>query len=341
MDLVEIANVEPRIFQLTWCINNVCTNHCRYCPPLLHRGKNNYYEWHHAERFARDVMEQHKHIQLAISGGEPTVSPWLKNLINLFLDRGHTVGLTSNGVRKGGYWDDCRPDYICLSYHAEFENMDWVARAIETQRRVPHVTARIMMDPDRWDQCLTVFNLLQASKLGVEAVKIVNWGGGSQTVAYTEEQLSWFEKNLPKKPIQLNKPKPEYYAEAVYLDGTRQRVSGPWANRRVTDDLHHFTGWQCDIGLDSLFVHYDGSYRRGNCSEGGYIGRIQDPLLKWPTTPVICTLNSCNCTTDIVTAKRMIPVGPVPVHPAAEPRSGAQAKIFKIINCPDNKNILK
>lgn len=336
MDLVEIKNVEPRVFQLTWCINNICTNHCRYCPTMLHTGKNHRYDWQHVERFAREIMAQHEHIQLAIAGGEPTVSPWLKDLINLFLEKNHTVGLTSNGVRKGAYWDDCLPDYICLSYHAAFEDYSWVSRALETQTRVPHTIARIMMDPDRWDQCQRVYGMLKNSRLGVEAVKIVNWGGGSQTVTYTDEQLTWLEQAETKPPQGVKKTKPEYYADAVFMDGTVKRVSGPWANRRVTDDLHHFTGWQCDIGLDSLFVHYDGSYRRGNCSEGGYIGRIQDPILKWPTTPVICTLNSCNCTTDIITAKRMIPVGPVPVHPAAEPRSGAQAKIFKIINCPDN-----
>lgn len=327
-DLIEISNYEPRVFQLTWCINNICTNHCRYCPPLLHRGANHHYDWQHAERFAREIMEIHPYMQVAFSGGEPTVSPWLKDLINLFLDRGHTVGLTSNGVRHGHYWDDCQPDYICLSYHAAFDGIEWVARALDTQKRIKHATARVMMDPDRWDQCLRVYNLLQGTDLGVEAVKIVNWYGGSQTVSYTPAQLEWLAGAQNKKPLPNREPKQEYYAQAHYMDGSIERVSGPWANKIITQDQHHFTGWQCDIGLDSLFVHFDGSYRRGNCSEGGYIGRIQDRLLKWPTTPVICTLPSCNCTTDVITAKRMIPIQPVPVHPAAKPRSGSPAQNF-------------
>lgn len=332
-DLIEIRNHKPRVFQLTWCINNICTNHCRYCPTMLHNGKNHHYEWRHAERFALELMEQHPNIQLSIAGGEPTVSPWLKDLINLFLDRGHTVGLTSNGVRAGHYWDDCRPDYICLSYHAAFDDLSWVGRAVETQCRIPHTTARIMMDPDRWSQCLAVFKILEKTNLGIEPVKIVNWGGGSKPVTYSAEQLEWLENSRPKKHPEGKNAKLEYSAQAVYMDGSTERVSGPWATRLIVEDRHYFPGWQCDIGLDTLFVQYDGSYRRGNCAEGGYIGRLSDPILKWPTTPVICHQHNCHCTTDIVTAKRMIPVGPVPVHPAAEPRSGSTAKIFNIINC--------
>lgn len=326
--VIEILRPDPAIFQLTWCINNICTNHCRYCPNMLHRGRNHHYEWHHAERFAREIMDLQPRIQLSIAGGEPTVSPWLKDLINLFLDRGHTVGLTSNGVRQGHYWDDCRPDYICLSYHAAFEDLDWVARALDTQKRIPHTTARIMMDPDRWDQCVRVYNLLMGTDLGVEAVKIVNWYGGSTAVTYTDSQLEWLAHSREKLPRALKSPKQDYRATARAWDGTTATVNGPWANQLITEGQNQFTGWQCDIGLDSLFVHFDGSYRRGNCSEGGYIGRIQDPLLKWPTTPVICHLPTCNCTTDILTAKRMIPVGEIPVHPAAKPRSGSQAQNF-------------
>ncbi len=327
-DIIEIRSPDPRVFQLTWCINNICTNHCRYCPGLLHRGANHHYDWQHAERFAREIMQLQPRIQLSIAGGEPTVSPWLKDLINLFLAQGHLVGLTSNGVRQGHYWDDCRPDYVCLSYHAAFEDLSWVGRALDTQQRIPHTTARIMMDPDRWQQCVTVYNLLMTTDLGVEAVKIVNWYGGSTPVNYTAEQLAWLASAEEKLPNAVKIPKQEYRATAVDLAGNSAVVTGPWANQLITQDQHHFTGWQCDIGLDSLFVHFDGSYRRGNCAEGGYIGRIQDTLLKWPTTPVICHLPSCNCTTDILTAKRMIPIQPVPVHPAAKPRSGSQAQNF-------------
>lgn len=306
----EIVNIRANnpVFQLTWSINNICTNHCRYCPTMLHSGRNHHYEWAHAERFAQALMDRHQHIQLAIAGGEPTVSPWLKDLINLFLSRGHQVGLTSNGVRAAHYWADCQPDYLCLSYHAEYADDKWLVRAVETQLLVPHTSARIMMDPDRWDQCVRAYNTLKTSRLGVEAVRITDWGGGSTKITYTAEQLAWLDQTRPKSPLTQSGNKPDYSATVEYFDGRTEYASGPWANRLISQNHNYFTGWQCDIGLESLFVQYDGSYRRGNCSQGGYLGRLSDAVLTWPTESVICEQYHCHCTTDIITPKRLIPI---------------------------------
>jgi organic radical activating enzyme len=308
-EILEITANAP-VFQLTWSINNICTNHCRYCPSTLHSGKNHHYEWQHAERFALALMDRHEHIQLAIAGGEPTVSPWLKDLINLFLSRGHEVGVTSNGVRAAQYWTDCRPDYVCLSYHAEYADHNWLVNAVKTHQLIPHTTARIMMDPLRWDQCVRAFNTLKSSHLGVEAVRILDWGGNSQRVHYTEEQLAWLDRTPNQRPSPFAHTKIDYSATVHYLDGRTEYASGPWANQLISQNGHYFTGWQCDIGVNSLFVQYDGSYRRGNCSQGGYVGRLNDPVLKWPTESVICELNFCHCTTDILTPKRLIPIYP-------------------------------
>jgi hypothetical protein len=307
-EILEITANEP-VFQLTWSINNICTNHCRYCPTMLHSGQNHHYDWSHAERFALALMDRYPNIQLAIAGGEPTVSPWLKDLINLFVSRGHKVGITSNGVRAAHYWADCRPDYICLSYHAEYADDSWLTRAIATHQLIPHTTARIMMDPLRWDQCERAYRMLCATPMGVEAVRILDWGGNSQQVHYTEEQLAWLDQCQNKRPRPFTTTKLEYSATVHYLDGKKKEyASGPWANQLISQNRHYFTGWQCDIGLNSLFVQYDGSYRRGNCSQGGYIGWLQDPVLKFPTESVICELNHCHCTTDILTPKRLIPI---------------------------------
>ena len=306
-EILEITANDP-VFQLTWSINNICTNHCRYCPTMLHSGQNHHYDWSHAERFALALMDRYPKIQLAIAGGEPTVSPWLKDLINLFLSRGHQVGVTSNGVRSATYWQDCRPDYICLSYHAEYADDSWLTRAVETHQLIPHTTARVMMDPLRWAQCVRAFKMLSATPMGVEAVRILDWGGNSQQVHYTEAQLEWLDQTPNKKPRPFDRAKTEYSATVHYLDGHTERASGPWANQLISQNRHYFTGWQCDIGLNSLFVQYDGSYRRGNCSQGGYIGWLQDPVLKFPTESVICELNHCHCTTDILTPKRLIPI---------------------------------
>lgn len=314
-DLVLIT--EPNtVFQLTWCINNICTNHCRYCPDMLHRGQNKHYDWDDAARFSRAVLERHSKIQLTISGGEPTVSPWLKDLINLYADQGQIVGLTTNGVRPGYYWDNARPSYICISYHAAFDDGQWFERTRDTGQRIANTSVRIMMDPERWDQCCDMYQKIwDLTDLGVEAVRIVDWG--AQPINYTEQQLDLLA-NMPSRAS----PGPvirSQLAQAVTFNGQSQPAGGMWANKLAAQNKNIFTGWSCSIGLNSLFVQFDGSYRRGNCEQGGYIGWIQDPTLQWPTEPVICGVPSCHCTTDILIPKKRV----IPVQPAAKPRRGS------------------
>lgn len=299
-----LPRTQPPEFNLTWVINNICTQHCRYCPSMLNSGKNHHYDWHDAERFASAVMERYSNITVSISGGEPTVSPWLKNLVNLFVNRGHRVGITSNGVRAGSYWDDCRPSYICLSYHAAYDDGQWVQRARDTGQRIGKTTVRLMMDPQYWHQCLTVYRKIWTeTDLGIELVKIVDWGSDSQPPTYTASQLDLLARLPHRSPPLVGEPQlPPSLAQ--WSNGTQEPAGGIWANGLITRDLHHFQGWQCSIGLDSMFVQHDGCYKRGNCDAGGYLGRLDDAVYQFPEQLIVCDQKECRCTTDILTAKR-------------------------------------
>ena len=63
---------------VTWVMNNICTNHCDYCPPVLHRGNNHNYSWDRAREFMNRLFKRYLRVNLSISGGEPTLSPFLK-----------------------------------------------------------------------------------------------------------------------------------------------------------------------------------------------------------------------------------------------------------------------
>jgi hypothetical protein len=72
----------------------------------------------------------------------------------------------------------------------------------------------------------------------------------------------------------------------------------------INAGMTNFNGYVCEIGLKSLFVHYNGKIALGNCSVGGYIGEIENfEDIKWPTKPVICTKNVCHCSTDVNISK--------------------------------------
>jgi hypothetical protein len=300
MDFSKLTRIysEPNVFRLTWVINNVCTQHCRYCPDMLHRGANQTsWTFEQAAAFSQKIFALDRPVELSIAGGEPTLSPWLKPLIKLYKQQGHTVTLTSNGSRSVDYWRDITVDYLCLSYHPSWARGDWLEKLSGLARFIPNITVRLMMDPDRWEQCMMVYETLLEGHptVSIEPVRIVDWGAA--TVSYDPLQNQWLDQQTT-----VNRSPPNM--DTAYADTeTQQHQALPVADLERSG-YNKFTGWQCNIGLDSLFIQFDGSIRRGNCEQDGYIGWIQDPDFQLPTTATTCRVYVCHCATDVKTPKQ-------------------------------------
>ena len=255
-----------------------------------------------AEQFSQKLFDLNRPIELSIAGGEPTLSPQLKPLIKLYKDRGHSVFLTSNGSRSTDYWRDIKLDYLCLSYHPSWAKGDWLERAQSLLGSVTdNITVRIMMDPEYWDQCLVVYQTLLESELNItaEPVKIQDWGAAK--IDYNPVQNQW----LDSQQTWVRSP-PRSNMDTTFAQTSAQQT----ANLPIADfersGHNRFPGWRCNIGLDSLFVQFDGSLRRGNCHQDGYIGWIQDPNFQLPAQPVICSQTLCHCATDIKINKQRL-----------------------------------
>lgn len=306
MDLSNLTRVENTAgtFHLTWVINNICTQHCDYCPSLLNAGKNHHYNWDDARKFAEKILEKHSKIRLIIAGGEPTVSPWFKSLVKLFKDQGHCVSASTNGVRGGSYWDDCPLTDITVSYHPQYHDDQWIERVVETQQRIPDIMTRVMMDTRYWDRCVDMHQRLTAVPgLGVEVAKLVDWG--ALRMPYTEEQLAWMAATTHRNPkVKKSIEFMDAWQLSKLYNNKDQRIGtfSYWPNYLINQGLNQFQNWQCSIGLESLFVQFDGSVRRGNCEQGGYIGRIQEDFAL-PTDPIVCRQKLCKCDTDMLISK--------------------------------------
>ena len=140
----------------------------------------------------------------------------------------------------------------------------------------------------------------------MQPVKIQDWGTGNTLGRdYTPEQLHVLD-HLPR----VTSVKPTYPkvmgitgAEAFYLDGSHDPNLN--AQELINSNNTNFEGWTCNIGLESLYVRYDGLIRRGNCITSPFIGKIQDiENVIWPIGPVTCRQNYCNCSTDVFVSKQ-------------------------------------
>jgi organic radical activating enzyme len=305
--IIEIQQKIPALY-LTWVINNICTNKCSYCHPNLYTGKNHNYEWHHAEKFIEHVLKTYSRIHVSVSGGEPTLSPWLRDLVKKFSDAGHPVGMTTNGARTVRYYDDIAQfmSYIVMSYHPSFEDPELVEKAYACSKHTI-TTMSIMFDSRYFDKSLAMYNRLSNERvISVEPVRIHDWNSGNSFGRdYTPEQIAILE-SLPRTYAKTAiKPKNMGLtgARAIYDDGTvdENLHAQNLINTKQTD----FQNWDCMIGLESLYVKWDGMVRSGNCITSEVLGRIQDfETIRWPLQPWVCRQNFCNCSTDVYVSKR-------------------------------------
>jgi organic radical activating enzyme len=309
-ELIEIKQVYPALY-LTWVINNICTNQCEYCPSVLHDGKNHHYDWEDAKRFSQHLIAKYQNVHLAISGGEPTLSPFLPDLVDMFYSAGHPVGITSNASRTVRYYETLAPkcSYICLSYHPSFKDSSFLEKALACGEQTC-TTVHVMMDSRYFDECVEFYhNLCQYDTLQVEVVKINEWIQGSKIGReYSPTQLKTMEDLPVKVPTRVVQRIINHIgAKFIYDDGTVTRYAN--AQTLMNQDKNRFKGWRCNIGIESLFVHYHGAVQRGNCPVGNplFIGNVNDfDAISWPTDPVICTQDHCICTTDIAVSKKKI-----------------------------------
>jgi len=305
--IIEIKQKVPAMY-LTWIINNICTNACSYCPANLHEGTNHNYDWEDAEKFIELVLKKYSKIHVAISGGEPTLSPWFKDLVKKFSDAGHPVGMTTNGARTVRYFEDISQymSYIVMSYHPSFEDPELLEKAYACAKNTI-TTVSIMFDSRHFDKSLAMYyRIAEENIVSVQPVKVHDWNTGNTLGRdYTHEQLFILD-HLPRV-TSSNTTMPKVIgitgAEAFYEDGTHE----PNLNAQVliNSNKTNFEGWSCNIGLESLYVKFDGLIRRGNCITSPIIGKIQDiENVRWPFDPIVCRQNYCNCSTDVYVSKQ-------------------------------------
>jgi organic radical activating enzyme len=295
---------------LTWIINNICTNKCSYCPPSLHNGKNHHYDWENARKFFQYLFDRYTSIHCTVAGGEPSLSPFFKEICKIFNNSGHTIGVTSNAAKPAHYWEEVSKDlnYICFSYHPEFSDSQFKEKILAAADNT-YVAVRVMMYPKMWDHCIEIYNRFDSYEhLAVEPVRVLNWGGSSdpESHVYSNEQLEWFENYIrPEKNIPSLKRQPKIGSKIIFSDGTYD--DNPNTIEYINKGQTNFNGYSCEVGLKSMFIEWNGDIFLGNCMINGKIGNIDNPdTVQWPTKEVICTKNICHCTTDVNINKRLI-----------------------------------
>jgi MoaA/NifB/PqqE/SkfB family radical SAM enzyme len=278
--------------KVEWNLGKRCNYDCSYCPASIHDNSSPHTDIEILKATVDKLMTLGKPIRLSFTGGEPTVHPKFKELIQYCNHVGISwISVTTNGTLPYEFYISLPVDQLVFSIHLEY---DWkrVFNTIESvvDRGATKVIAQIMAHHDHMPAVLQ----LRAKCLLAEipsTIRRIRWTEGDHDLfddmRYHPDDLVWIKEQ--DATVQGN----------CVIDDT-QVIH---ANDVIKLHLNKFKDWSCKAGIESLMINWDGDVHRATCRVGGTLGNIYTGTFTIPTQPITCDRNFCTCAADISITK--------------------------------------
>jgi organic radical activating enzyme len=305
------SNVSKDRLRIELYLSNLCNYKCWYCFPDSNTGTHLWPELDLLKKNLSHVIEYYKsnlkkkQIYLHIIGGEPTLWKNFGEFVKFFKEEYNClISISTNASRTLRWWNEYGHfvDQVMISCHHQYADVSHILEVanILYKKRIDLV-AMVLMDPKEWDKCIAILKQLETSKTKwpIAAMEVHH-----KTLHYTTEQKE-FLKNYksPKsdlwyklRSVKIVHPRPTI----IYEDNTKQQVD---QNYLSLHNLNRFYGWQCNLGVDTLYIEKSG-VMQGACGQSLYNLDFkynifdEDFTEKFSPTivPVICQKhNTCGC----------------------------------------------
>jgi MoaA/NifB/PqqE/SkfB family radical SAM enzyme len=281
--------------KIEWNLGKRCNYDCSYCPASIHDNSSPHADIEILKAAVDKLITLGKPIRLSFTGGEPTIHPKFKELIQYCKHVGISwISVTTNGTRPYEFYASLPIDQYVFSIHLEY---DW-RRVFNTVESIVDLTkikviAQIMAHHDYMDAVLQ----LRAKCLLAEipsTVRRIRWTDGDHDLfddmRYNLNDLEWIKEQ--ESTVQGN----------CVIDDTKIMH----ANDIIKLHLNKYKDWTCNAGIESLMINWDGDVHRATCRVGGSLGNIYDGTYVVPSSPVICDRNFCTCAADIPISKHVL-----------------------------------
>jgi molybdenum cofactor biosynthesis enzyme MoaA len=103
---------------------------------------------------------------------------------------------------------------------------------------------------------------------------------------YTAEELEWFRTHIPETTWQNIGV---WNSDLDYFETNSDIM--------VSNNHNQFCGWTCFIGIDSLYIDFNGLVYRGSCHGKGSIGKLGGTI-NFSNQPIICDRQVCRSNPD-------------------------------------------
>lgn len=281
-----------------WNIGKRCNYDCSYCPAEIHDLTSPNTNLEILKNTVDILSKNTNEVRIMFTGGEPTVHPQFKELLEYINFKNISwVSITTNGTKSSkwyleneGYWD-----HLLFSLHFEY---NW-ERVVKTIIAYKEKTSRnffvnVMAHHNYMDDVKSVIATFDSLNIKY-AIRRIRWVEGDDRDVfddnlYTSDDITW----ILNKQSTADK-------NCVVDDNTMMH-----ANDIIKNHQNKFLGWECNAGLESLMINWDGAVHRATCRVGGSVGNIYTGSFQAPVSRVICTREWCTCAADIYISKQIV-----------------------------------
>jgi len=265
--LTEIVRSTDTLY-VYWTLTDLCNFKCSYCPDDLHVGtyarsqRPGFPTDIQIDTFIDNVLTKHlngRFLNMTISGGEPTLHPKFKTIIERMSGSG-SIEVVTNGSRSADWWRDMKslPDKVTISLHPEFSKLEKINElGLFLLENDVDLVFNLMCDPDNWDWVINVKNSLDATLHNRINAKILTDHSNGPTSGkpfdnYYQEQLDFIKVEQSRIAGKDERKR----VHAIYDDGSKTNLN---AFDLINAGQNSFTGWSCSAGRDGIRVSFDGS----------------------------------------------------------------------------------
>jgi len=311
---------------LQYQFTNTCNYKCWYCWPESHSASHRWPDLNLIKNNLSALISHYnnsgkKNIVINLTGGEPTLWPELSKFVKYFHDNhGCKFSLITNGSRTLSWWNEYARyfDRIIISVHHESCDIDHIIKVADNvYKQGVIVEAQVLMDPGAWNRCVDLVETLKTSRY--------KWMVTVKEILIDDQKIY---NDDQKKYLLSVKRKPGFFYHLFNnkLDNKKFTVTHDTGrietieyNTILVNDWNHFKGWECNLGVDSIFIDYTGRVS-GTCGEllygKDFYYNIHDLDFADKFNPeiksVVCSKDGCYCASEVTIKKRkVIPIKPV------------------------------
>lgn len=279
--------------KIEWNLGKRCNYDCGYCPSSIHDNTSKHISIEILKKVVDNLVTLGKTIRLSFTGGEPTVHPKFGELLYYCREKGISwISVTTNGTRKSSWYIAQPVDQWVFSLH--FETNDW-RRVINTVIDVhsnwkKDIVINVMAYHEKMIEVKLATGILKKCNIPM-GIRRIRWTEGDHDIfddqQYNADDLAWIINHY-------STVKPN-----VIIDDYQELH----ANDIIKLHLNKFLNWQCNAGIESLMINWDGDVYRATCRVGNSLGNIYTGTFINPSDAIICTRNWCTCAADIPLTK--------------------------------------